>query len=253
MKSVTGDSIVIMNFSGIYDSLPKEDVLSFADISGTDGYLSDDAKEEIRDRIRSISVEGIHYLDSGNYHYLSELWLEKIERPFQLAMFDHHTDMQPSALLPLTSCGNWLLESLDLNRNLMKVWLIGPPESSFMELDPEDRKRVSWISEEDANEGEIGNLLEGFDPKLPIYLSVDKDVLSKAVLSTNWDQGSMTLERMMEWIRNFSKRGQVIGMDLCGEEAGQNSLAINRQLEACLLKTGTARSIGNEVKADAIQ
>ncbi|MCQ2501878.1 MAG: arginase family protein [Lachnospiraceae bacterium] len=235
MKSVTGDSIVIMNFTGIYDGLPEEDVLSFKDISGTDGYLADEAKEEIRKRIAAYRGEGIHYLDSGNYHYLSELWLEKLDRPFQLAMFDHHTDMQPSALLPLTSCGNWLLESLELNPNLKKVWLIGPPESSFLELDPEDRKRVSWISEEHANDGNIEELLEGFDPDLPIYLSVDKDVLAESVLSTNWDQGSMTLDRMEEWIRCFRQKGHVIGMDLCGEEAGQDSLAINRSLEACLL------------------
>lgn len=225
---------VIMNFTGIYDGLSEDEVVSFTDISGTDGYLADEAKEEIRRRISNLPAEAVHYLDSGNYHYLSELWLEKIKEPFQLAMFDHHTDMQPSALLPLTSCGNWLLESLDLNENLKTVWLIGPPESSFQELAPEDQRKVNFFNEESSNSADIEEVMKEFDPNLPVYLSVDKDVLSEEVLSTNWDQGSMTLERMQEWIRFFVEHGNVIGMDLCGEEEGRNSLEVNRKLEKVL-------------------
>lgn len=250
VKSLLEKPKVIMNFTGIYDCLKEEnasncqseredgqtdEVISFKDISGTDGYCSDEAKEEIRSRIRSLPVDAVHYLDSGNYHYLSEFWLEKIEEPFQLAMFDHHTDMQPSALLPLTSCGNWLLESLDLNPNLKRVWLIGPPEESFMELSAEDRCRVTWFSEEEANSADIHRLMADFDPELPVYLSVDKDVLSEEVLSTNWDQGSMTLERMQEWVHFFAKAGSVIGLDLCGEEEGQDSLKVNEAIEQAVL------------------
>ncbi len=222
---------VIMNFTGIYDGLSSDEVISFRDIEGTDGYCSDEAKEEIRKRISNLPCEGIHYLDSGNYHYLSQFWLEKIRQPFQLAMLDHHTDMQPSALLPLTSCGNWLLETLDTNPYLRKVWLIGPPEQSYLELSPEDRKRVIYIDEEASNTASIPELLKNFDSVLPVYLSVDKDVLSENVLSTNWDQGTMTLERIEEWIAYFAHHGQVIGLDLCGEEAGADSLDVNSALE----------------------
>lgn len=222
---------IIMNFTGIYDGLPEEEILSFQDLTGTDGYCSDEAGEEIRRRIRPVSPEGIHYLDSGNYHYLSKFWLEKIAEPFQLAMFDHHTDMQPSALLPLTSCGNWLLESLDQISNLKKVWLIGPPQASFLELDPDDRAEVTYFEERQANEERIPLLMQEFDPSLPVYLSVDKDVLSEEVLSTNWDQGSMQLDRLCEWVRFFAANGRVIGMDLCGEEEGADSLEVNKRLE----------------------
>ncbi len=229
---------VIMNFTGIYDQLPDQDILSFQDLEGTDGYCSEEAKEEIRRRIAPLPVEGIHYLDSGNYHYLSEFWLEKIKEPFQLAMFDHHTDMQPSALLPLTSCGNWLLESLNNNKNLKKVWLIGPPEESFQELSEEDQQRVIFFDEQKANAGIIEDLMASFSSELPVYISVDKDILSEDVLSTNWDQGSMTLERMKEWIRYFAENGRVVGMDLCGEEAGEDSVSVNAALEELL--NGTA-------------
>ncbi len=228
---------MIMNFTGIYSTLPEEEVCSFLDLEGTDGYCSEEAKMEIRNRISSYPAEGIHYLDSGNYHYLSEFWLEKITEPFQLAMFDHHTDMQPSALLPLTSCGNWLLESLDRNPNLKQVWLIGPPMDSFLELPSERRSRVTCIEETRANREEISLLMKEFDPGLPVYLSVDKDVLSEDVLSTNWDQGTMTLERMQEWIGFFAGKGRVIGMDLCGEEQGADSLDVNTALESMLLRS----------------
>lgn len=222
---------IIMNFTGIYDDLKEEAVLSFRDVRGCEGYLSEEAKEEIRKRIQSIKPEGIHYLDSGNYHYLSLLWLEKMQEPFQLAMFDHHTDMQPSALLPLTSCGNWLLESLDTNPNLKKVWLIGPPDHSFYELPEEDQRRVTWFSETQVNASSPDQLLKDFDPSLPVYLSVDKDVLSEEELSTNWDQGTMTLECLEKWIRFFRDHGKIIGLDLCGEEEGCDSMEINRRLE----------------------
>lgn len=226
---------VIMNFSGIYDSYP-EDVLSFLDVRGTDGYLDEEAKEIIRERIHDLPYKGIHYLDSGNYHYLSEFWLEKIDVPFQLAMFDHHTDMQPSALLPLTSCGNWLLESLERNPNLKKTYLIGPPVHSFEELPEEDRERVTWFSEEEANEGDISAMLSNLDPDLPLYISVDKDVLSEEVLATNWDQGTMTLERLAEWIRYLAEHVEIIGLDLCGEEAGCDSQQVNELLETFVWK-----------------
>ncbi len=225
---------VIMNFTGIYDSL-EEEKWNFQDIQGTDGYCSEEAKTEIRRRIESLPAEGIHYLDSGNYHYLSEFWLEKIRYPFQLAMFDHHTDMQPSALLPLTSCGNWLLETLQQNSYLKKTWLIGPPGEDFQNLSAKERNKVIFFDQEQADSDPIGKLMREFDPSLPVYLSVDKDVLSDEVLTTNWDQGSMSLERLLDWIRFFKENGRVIGLDLCGEEKGEDSLWINRELEQLLL------------------
>ena len=39
---------------------------------------------EIRKRIQEYSYEGIHFLDSGNYHYLSKFWLEKVQQPFSV-------------------------------------------------------------------------------------------------------------------------------------------------------------------------
>ena len=37
--------------------------------------------------------KGITFIGSGNYHYVSHLLLEEINKPFTLILFDHHTDM----------------------------------------------------------------------------------------------------------------------------------------------------------------
>ena len=110
--------MTVMDFSGIYEREPwmrerKERWISFRGLPGTDGYCTDEAAAEIRRRIAETHARGIHFLDSGNYHYLTKFWIEKIREPFELIVFDRHSDMQPSALLPLTSCGNWLLEALE--------------------------------------------------------------------------------------------------------------------------------------------
>ena len=88
----------------------------------------DDAQEEIRKRIQEYSYEGIHFLDSGNYHYLSKFWLEKVQQPFSLILFDHHTDMQPSAFFGLLSCGSWVKEVLETNPYVKEVCVVGPPK-----------------------------------------------------------------------------------------------------------------------------
>ena len=57
-----------------------------------DGFCKDhrsnaivqEAEEEIKERIKELDFSGIHFLDSGNYHYLSKFWTEKIESHFLL-------------------------------------------------------------------------------------------------------------------------------------------------------------------------
>ena len=40
--------------------------------------------------IAGYPAEGIHFIDSGNYHYLTKLWTDKLRVPFSLIVFDHH-------------------------------------------------------------------------------------------------------------------------------------------------------------------
>lgn len=213
--------ITVMDFSGIYEREPwmagqKESRISFRGLSGTGGYCTEEAAACIRERISGRTAEGVHFLDSGNYHYLTGFWLEKLREPFELAVFDHHSDMQPPALLPLLSCGNWLLETLKGNCYLQRVWLIGPPEETVKEIPPEGKtSKLTAIS------GRAPELLSELrkekSPEYPVYLSVDKDILRAEEAPVNWDQGSLPLEGLLGLLSYFFERVPVLGADICGE------------------------------------
>ena len=47
-------------------------------------------------------------------------------------------------------------------------------------------------------------------------ISIDKDVLSKDFASTDWDQGTMTLESLEALLKAYSAGREIIGADICG-------------------------------------
>lgn len=184
-------STVLMNFSGIY---PEEgflpvgaDVLDCSSLEGTECYCDAGAAAEIRRRMAPYPPEGLHWIDGGDYHYVSLLWMEKIREPFLLALFDHHSDDQPSAFGgDLLSCGNWVAaarERLPLLRGA--IWI-------------RDARQVALPA------------------GLPLYLSIDKDVLSPDYARTNWDQGGMTLPQLEWMIHRLASRHRILGIDVCG-------------------------------------
>lgn len=79
-----------------------------------------------------------------------------VKEPFELLVFDHHTDMQRPAFGGILSCGGWIREALETNENLKHVILVGPPETAMEETkrelleDGEELiRKVTWISEEE--------------------------------------------------------------------------------------------------------
>ena len=143
--------ILMMDFSGIYEDQQfwrgKEAVrVEARDIPGTNCYCDEDAMNAIRSRIAPYSSGEIHFIDSGNYHYMTRIWLEKIPEPFELLVFDNHTDMQPPAFGGLLSCGGWIYDSIMELPLLKKVILIGPDEEAFSRVEPEFQKKVRFLS-----------------------------------------------------------------------------------------------------------
>lgn len=215
---------VIMNFSGIYEEetfYQGKEVcwLDCKDIPGVNGYCSDDAQEEIRKRIQDYDYRGIHFLDSGNYHYLSKFWLEKIEEPYSLVVFDHHTDMQESAFFGMLSCGSWIKEVLEEHQYIKEVCVVGPPKASTEQCEPNLASRVVFLTQEELKAGILEKWQEFLEneKELPVYLSIDKDVLYPEDARTNWDQGEMKLEEMEEMIKQVFRKRNVLGIDVCGE------------------------------------
>ena len=101
--------------------------------------------------------------------------------------------------------------------NMLLLLVIGPPLEALEQIPMEYRGRVSWISMEELEDGSWKKKLSGFHADFPVYFSVDKDVFSPQVCSTNWDQGTMRLEEMTGILGWFRSQGETTGVDLCGE------------------------------------
>ena len=221
---------IIMDFSGIYrEELFCKDIeacwLDCRDISGVNGYCGEDAQAEIKKRIQNYDSEGIHFLDSGNYHYLTKFWLEKIQHPFSLVVFDHHTDMQASAFFGLLSCGSWVKEVLETNPYVKEVCVVGPPKESVEQCEAELASRVIFVTQEELRQGKLEkweDFLNG-RKELPVYLSIDKDVLCLEDSRTNWDQGDMKLAELEEMIKQVFRNRNLLGADICGENPQDTS------------------------------
>ena len=219
---------VIMNFSGIYKNqnfyknYAEEEIFwtELSDLSGCNCYCDAEASDRIRKEIQAFTGKGLHFIDSGNYHYITRLWLEKLQIPFRLLVFDNHTDMQPPAFGGLLSCGGWIAASLEELPLLQEVILVGPDEEAYTQVEPDLQQKVLFLSREklstmttEEKEGFFNNLSED----LPLYVSVDKDVLCKGDASTTWSQGDMHLSELMSFLELVLERQNILGMDVCGE------------------------------------
>ena len=185
-------STLLLDFSGIYLEEgfhpAGADRIDFSGVEGTGCYCAPSAAAKIRHRLKDCPYEALHWIDSGDYHYLTLFWLEKISCPFDLILIDHHPDDQPSALGGgLLSCGGWVA---DARRSLP---LMGD---------------ALWIS----NYASFSVLRPG----RPVYLSIDKDVLSPEFARTDWDQGDMTLGQLKDCLQAVAASREILGIDVCG-------------------------------------
>lgn len=219
---------VIMNFSGIYKNqnfyknYAEEEIFwtELSDLSGCNCYCDAEASDRIRKEIQAFTGKGLHFIDSGNYHYMTRLWLEKLQIPFRLLVFDNHTDMQPPAFGGLLSCGGWIAASLEELPLLQEVILVGPDEETYTQVEPDLQQKVLFLSREKLStmtaEEKVG-FFNNLSEDLPLYVSVDKDVLCKGDASTTWSQGDMHLSELMSFLELVLERQNILGMDVCGE------------------------------------
>ncbi|MBO4263684.1 MAG: arginase family protein [Bacteroidales bacterium] len=183
---------ILLDISGAYGAegwddrirqQPESAVLNLRTLTGCQCYCSPEAEAAIRQAIAPYPAAGIHWIDTGDYHYISKLWMEKITVPFALVLLDHHPDDQPDAFgSGLLSCGGWV-KSARQQLPLLQA--------------------VRWNAT-DVPDG------------LPVYLSIDLDLLSPAYAVTNWDQGSVSLPDLLACIRGLQAHRRILGCDICG-------------------------------------
>ena len=237
-------NVVIMDFSGIYQNeqfYEGEQIswIDLSDISGTNCYCDGDAQAQILERMEKYPVSGIYFMDSGNYHYMSRIRAAKITEPFRLLVFDHHTDMQLPAFGGLLSCGGWIAAALEELPMLKEVILIGPDQSAFDQVEKGLQERVRFLSREillDMDETETEAFLMSVSKDLPIYISVDKDVLCTEDAATIWSQGDMAFRALARYLNVIMKEQNVLTLDICGEcdpdclEHNDRNEYVNREL-----------------------
>ena len=98
----------------------------------------------------------------------------------------------------------------------LKVVLIGVDDNLRCEAEGFQDK-VAFISETDTRRLPENEILELINLEGPLYISIDKDVMSEDECTTNWDQGSMRWTLLTSLLEAMLKQ-KVLGVDICGEE-----------------------------------
>ncbi|SKB72658.1 hypothetical protein SAMN06296386_104215 [Lachnospiraceae bacterium] len=195
---------LMLNFTGIYDEMSfwrgqGYKMIDCRDFSGTAMYVDADGEAAIRKALSPYGPGGVHFLDNGNYHYASRFFLEKLDEPFDLLVFDHHHDDQEPMIAGLRSCGSWIRDAReDFGDKINSITLY---------LGKDEVERTGRP-----------------DPSIPLYISIDKDVLATSEVRTNWDQGNMTIPEMIEILKKEMDGRNIAGVDICGECAEKDSL-----------------------------
>lgn len=167
---------------GFPEYLTDTGKIDLRELEGVSCYCDDESLETIRNAVAGFEPEGIHIIDTGDYHYLSLLWMEKIAEPFCLVLIDNHPDDQEPAFGGLLSCGSWVAEA---------------------------RRRLEFMKADVWNSTTVP---EG----LPVYLSIDMDFLSEEYARTDWSQGESGLEELASMISELKSTRRIIGADICG-------------------------------------
>ncbi|KGI77752.1 arginase family protein [Oleiagrimonas soli] len=184
---------------------------------------------------------GTVFTGSGDFHHLSVPLIERIAAqrgPLEVVVFDNHPDNMRFVFG--VHCGSWVHDVAALP-NVLHVHVvgitssdIGPMHAWENRLRPLRRGRLTYWSigartgwaralgmgSAFRNFDDAHALLQAFQAEMaqrdtPIYLSIDKDVLSPEDARTNWDQGCMREDDLHAAIRDL--RGRIVGSDITGE------------------------------------
>lgn len=187
---------------------------------------------------------GTVLMGSGDFHHISLLLIERLaqtysaKNPIEVVIFDNHPDNMryPFGI----HCGSWVshiahlpfvshVHVLGITSNdigLAHFWEnrwspLFNKKLTYWSLDV----NVSWAKKIglgtvfrhfcSPDELIATFLAEQYYKTSPIYLSIDKDVLSEDVIHTNWDQGKLSTYHLLDTISSIKSR--IVGSDITGE------------------------------------
>ena len=193
----------ILDFTHIYIDENIEQTenivrIDCSDILGTDLYCTKEGEAEIQKRIENFSINGVHFIDSGNYHYITKIMTDKINKKFSLVLY-------------------WAAQVIEQNENLEQLILVGASEADIQQINVKNQSKLITFSAEELRNNSGREKLDLIETDVPFYISIDKDILDKHYIETNWSQGHMSLGMLEHLLKFFLKDKKIIGVDICGE------------------------------------
>lgn len=192
----------------------------------------------------------VYFYGSGDYHHLTAELIARTSEPVTVIHFDNHPDW--CSFPSFSNCGGWVNRALALP-NVERVITIGPcsadlvrPEFQTANLSAIANGRLEvfpwraapsrvWRRYPDTVCGSyVGGEIrwrnladESWDgfldelahrlPETALWITIDKDVLSRDEATTNWDQGQMRLDQIIEALDRLAASRRIAGIDVCGE------------------------------------
>jgi hypothetical protein len=186
---------------------------------------------------------------SGDFHHVSLALLRRLTEPFNLLILDNHPDWMHS--VPVMHCGTWVWHAAHLPL-LHTIYHVGGEvdfDNAFRWLAPwsllrsgkirtfpafRRLSRGAWSAV--ANDSirqdrktpttaeRVARLLETHGADLaarPLYISVDKDVMSADEAVVNWDSGFLNLDEVLLILKAFREAadGRLTGFDTTGDRS----------------------------------
>jgi hypothetical protein len=210
---------------------------------------------------RSVGDEPIlSFLGSGDFHHITLALLRRIEQPFNLLVLDNHPDWVRG--VPILHCGTWLHHA-SLLPNVRTIFHVGGDvdfDNGYRWLAPWPALRSgkmhvisavrplqigAWANlgfpclrvrpNRQASAERIGVLVDPLRDELarwPLYVSLDKDVLTLTDAIVNWDSGHLAFAELSTLLRTFIRAAQrgVVGMDVLGDWSPVRLRGLGRRL-----------------------
>lgn len=181
------------------------------------------------------------FTGSGDFHHLSLPLIERVSArrgPLEVVVFDNHPD---NMRFPFgVHCGSWVRRVAALP-GVTHVHVVGITSADIGAAHAWENQlwplfsgrltywsigvKVGWaralgLGRAFRNFADARGLLQAFGAHMaasrhPVYLSIDKDVLSAEDARTNWDQGVMRERELTAAIEVL--RGRIVGSDITGE------------------------------------
>jgi hypothetical protein len=187
----------------------------------------------------------VTFYGSGDFHHVTLALLDRIREPFNLLVLDKHPDWMRG--VPFLHCGTWLWHALrspylgrvfhcggETDFDNVYRWLAPWPEiaAGRVVILPARRRFAvgRWrrikvqplISDGIPPVEVLRSALEPHQDELrrhPLYVSVDKDVLTAQDAAVNWDPGLLALDQAVDILEAFvtAAEGRLVGGDVLGD------------------------------------